>query len=110
MSNSLAIAGNTHALKDETGQRARPFTAELRTHLYRGKKARLSSVVGALIAKAESGDIAAIKEIADRIEGKVSSNDTNPVRVYVVKDLTQLLPIDVTPQVVTDQEDTDGQT
>ena len=71
MSNSLAIAGNTHALKDATGQRARPFTAELRTHLYRDSKKRLSAVVGALLSKAEDGDVAAIKEIADRIEGKV---------------------------------------
>ena len=67
----MAIAGNTHALKDATGQRARPFTAELRTHLYRDSKKRLSAVVGALLSKAEDGDIAAIKEIADRIEGKV---------------------------------------
>ena len=67
----MAIAGNTHALKDATGQRARPFTAELRTHLYRDSKKRLSAVVGALLSKAEDGDVAAIKEIADRIEGKV---------------------------------------
>ena len=64
---------------------------------------RLRAACEKLFDKA-GDDVQAFREIADRIEGKVSSNDTNPVKVYVVKDLSQLPPIDVTPTPVDDAE------
>lgn len=66
------MTGNTNAARDSEGQRVRPFSAALRTYLYADKKKRLDAVIGALFVKAESGDVVAIKEIADRIEGKVA--------------------------------------
>ena len=51
-------------------------------------------------------DVQAFREIADRIEGKVASSEQPTVRVVLVKDLTQLVPIDGQAEVITDQQDT----
>jgi hypothetical protein len=50
---------------------ARPFSDTLRTALFTDSRKRMNQVVQALIAKAEDGDVPAIKELADRLEGKV---------------------------------------
>ena len=63
---SLAMRGN------QNNAPGRPFSDTLRTVLFTDKKKRMTAVVHALVAKAEEGDIPAIKEIADRIEGKVA--------------------------------------
>ncbi len=53
---------------------------------------KLRAVAEALIAKAISGDVAAIKEVADRLDGKVAqtiAGDPNaPLSVRSVRDLT----------------------
>ena len=79
---SLAMRGN------QNRSPARSFSDELRTHLFRDERKRLANVVGSLIAKAEEGDIPAIKEIADRIEGKVALQiQSNSVLTVIDADL-----------------------
>lgn len=48
--------------------------------LKRGGKGakRLKTLANALLDKAESGDVAALKELGDRIEGKVPQSVTGP--------------------------------
>ncbi len=51
-----------------------------------GNFKRLRSVAETLIAKAESGDVQAIKEIADRLDGKVAQaiigdDEADPVTI-----------------------------
>lgn len=53
---------------------------------------KLRAVADALIAKAISGDVAAIKEVADRLDGKVAQtiagDPSNPLHVRSARDLT----------------------
>jgi hypothetical protein len=66
----------------------------------------MNSVVHALVAKAEEGDIPAIREIADRIEGKVQSQDaSNNIKVII---LNPSQPVEVKEFI--DAEAIDGQT
>ena len=66
----------------------------------------LRSVATALLAKAQEGDVQAIKEVADRLDGKVAQgiiggdDDDNPVRV--VSRIERVI-------VDADIEDTDGE-
>ena len=66
---------------------------------------RLRAACEKLFDKA-GDDVQAFRELADRIEGKVASNEQQTVRVVLVKDITQLMPIDGQAEVVTDQEHT----
>ena len=115
MDSVTALAQQTKhpMMGNKNSAKGKPWTAALRLALSRkddeGVRA-LNRVADALIKAAIDGDVQAIREIGDRIEGKVSSGDSTPVRVYIVKDTDQLPPIDVTPQVVADQEDADGKT
>ena len=68
----MALSQSIAALGNQNKSPARPFSDTLRTVLFEGGKKRMNAVVHALVAKAEEGDIPAIKEIADRIEGKVA--------------------------------------
>ncbi|MFJ6323325.1 MULTISPECIES: hypothetical protein [unclassified Rhizobium] len=53
---------------------------------------KLRAVADALIAKAITGDVAAIKEVADRLDGKVAQtipdDPSNPLHVRSARDLT----------------------
>src|SRR3990167_7516697 len=71
--NALQKSTHSHSLRgNQNKSAARPFSDTLRTVLFADSKKRMNSVVHALVAKAEEGDIPAIREIADRIEGKVA--------------------------------------
>src|SRR5438445_8043700 len=50
--------------------REKPFTDALRLALLSGGRHRLRSIAEKLAEKAEHGDLAAIREIADRLDGK----------------------------------------
>ena len=50
--------------------RERPFTDTLRVALLSGGRRRLRIIAEKLAEKAEQGDIQAIREIADRLDGK----------------------------------------
>lgn len=61
-------------------------------------KTKLRAVADALVDKAISGDVAAIKEVADRIDGKVpqavvGDDDHDPIGV-VFKTIYEALPKD----------------
>lgn len=53
--------------------KGKAFAGALRRALYEAgtDRERLLDIAEALVAKAESGDLQAIKEIADRLDGKV---------------------------------------
>ena len=57
--------GNTHSSKIN-----RLAADTLRRVLIQEEAIRLRNVTEALVAKAESGDVSAIKEVSDRIDGK----------------------------------------
>src|SRR3990167_1615047 len=70
---ALAVSALSHAMRGNQNKApGRPFSDTLRTVLFTDSKKRMTAVVHALVTKAEEGDIPAIKEIADRIEGKVA--------------------------------------
>lgn len=54
----------------------RPFADALRVAVMRtkGDKVQLARIAEALVRKAARGDVAAIREIADRLDGKVATN------------------------------------
>jgi hypothetical protein len=62
---SEANLGNTHSSKIN-----RLAADTLRRVLIQEEAIRLRNVTEALVAKAESGDVSAIKEVFDRIDGK----------------------------------------
>ena len=49
----------------------KPFRDRLRAELFANDKALLSQIVNALISKALAGDVPAIKEVGDRLDGRV---------------------------------------
>ena len=55
-------------------QRDKPFRDALRMQIADadGDMKRLRKIADALLAKGDAGDVAAIKEIADRLDGKVA--------------------------------------
>ena len=98
---ALAVSALSHAMRGNQNKApGRPFSDTLRTVLFTDKKKRMTAVVHALVAKAEEGDIPAIKEIADRIEGKVSSQEQAQIKIIIHKDMSELQAIDVTASVV----------
>lgn len=95
---SKAMMGN------QNRSAARPFSDALRTVLYSEKRRSLNAIVHALVRKASEGDMAAIREVADRIEGKVSSQDDSGSLKVIVMRVTDspIQPIDVTAERVPD--------
>lgn len=67
----------------------KPFREALRMELAAAGEDHkaLRSVAGALIAKAATGDVQAIKEIADRLDGKaaqpIENGETGPLELTV---------------------------
>ncbi len=88
--------------------KTRPFKDALRKAVASAGKdgEALKSVALALLSKAQNGDVQAIKEVADRLDGKVAQgiiggdDDDNPVRV--VSRIERVI-------VDADIEDTDGE-
>jgi hypothetical protein len=50
--------------------RQKPFTDALRVALLSGGGHRLRAIAGKLVEKAEGGDLQAIREVADRLDGR----------------------------------------
>ena len=74
-------------------QRDKPFLAALRLEVAEANEdpKRLRRIACALIAKAEEGDIPAIKEIADRLDGRVpqgigGSDELPPIQTEELTD------------------------
>lgn len=70
--------------------RDKPFRDALRKAITRsdGDGRRLDKVATALVAKAATGDVAAIKEIADRLDGRVpqgivGDQEHDPIAVVI---------------------------
>jgi hypothetical protein len=76
--------GNQEA-KKANHKKPRIITQKLIARLQDADGAALDRVVAALLAKAQEGDVPAIKEVLDRVEGKVpqavvgGDDDDNPV-------------------------------
>jgi hypothetical protein len=77
--------GNTHSSKIN-----RLASETLKRVLVQEEAIRLRQVTEALVAKAEGGDVSAIKEIFDRIDGKVvqenkiTGDSNEPVTIKIV--------------------------
>ena len=113
---AIAMRGN------QNKSPGRPFSDTLRTVLFTDSKKRMTAVVHALVAKAEEGDIPAIKEIADRIEGKValqiqSSSTLTVIDADLLREaghlLTQIgctpIPLEIVdPEALQEVEDNDS--
>lgn len=82
---SEANKGNAHSSKNN-----RLLNETLKRRLLQEDAIRANKIVEALIAKAEDGDLTAIKEVFDRIEGKavakteLSGNDGAPMVMKVI--------------------------
>lgn len=82
---SEANRGNTHSSKIN-----RLAADTLKRVLIQEEAIRLRTVTEALVTKAEGGDVSAIKEIFDRIDGKVvqenqiSGNPDQPLEIKIV--------------------------
>ena len=73
-----APLGNKNATKTKV------WSDAIRRAVMQGKK--LDSLANAIITAAEGGDIAALKEIGDRLEGKVSqtiSGEDGPIELVI---------------------------
>lgn len=79
-----APEGNTNSSKSN-----RLWGDTIRRAIAQSDAERLRRIADALLAKAEEGDLAAIKELGDRLDGKASQSVTvggdqdNPVRATV---------------------------
>jgi len=67
-------------------QRDKPFRDALRVVIADNDFRRLRKIAVALVSRAEKGDVAAIKEIADRLDGRVpqaigGSDDLPPIGI-----------------------------
>jgi hypothetical protein len=71
-----------------SSNREKPFNEALRIAL-RGDPLRLRRIADRLAEKAEGGDIAAIREIADRLDGRpvaqTHNNDDGELRIVIRK-------------------------
>lgn len=73
-----APIGNKNAVKNKI------WSDAIRRAVLQGKK--LDSLANAIITAAEGGDIAALKEIGDRLEGKVTqtiAGENGPVELVI---------------------------
>lgn len=73
-------------------QRDKPFRDALRMEIADAgeDRKRLRRVASALLAKAEEGDVQAIREVADRIDGKVpqgigGTDELDPIRLEKIE-------------------------
>lgn len=82
MSKRGAQLGNKNATKGKL------WADALRMELAQDKK-RIRRLVSALLDKAESGDISALKEIGDRLDGKAAQEvvgaDGGPITVEIIR-------------------------
>lgn len=72
MAKSGGQAGNKNASHDK------PWSNALRRALLEGNGKKLRAVADQLVAKAESGDVQAIKEIGDRLDGRPAQTIQGP--------------------------------
>lgn len=77
---------------NDNARQGRIWRDTLRRALLAENGKKLRSIADALVAKAEDGDVAAIKEIGDRIDGKVAQPvgigqdpDAGPVEIQRVE-------------------------
>src|SRR3990172_2448104 len=107
----------THSLRMQGNQNAaKPFrlVSDMLRKIALQEPEKLRKACRKLYAKASAGDVQAFRELADRVEGKVHSQDAqNQIKIIIAKDLSMFAAI-VDPgqeviegqsQVVTDQED-----
>ena len=102
----LSLRTKGAPLGNQNGAKPNRIVSDMLKRIAAQNPQKLRAACEALFEKAKT-DSVAFRELADRLEGKVSSTDSSPVRVYIVKDTDQLPPLDVTPQVVTDQDVTE---
>jgi hypothetical protein len=92
--------------------REKPFNDALRIAL-RGDPLRLRRIAEKLAEKAEDGDLAAIRELADRLDGKPaqaqvhSDADGGPLRV-ILRQVADV--IGAAPPMLIEHDDGDGET
>jgi hypothetical protein len=79
--------------------REKPFTDVLRVALLSGGGRRLRIIADKLAEKAEQGDIQAIREIADRLDGKpvqaIERHDARPIRLRSDAELLEIIQGDL---------------
>jgi phage I-like protein len=68
--------------------KSKPFKDALQRLLAKADGQELENIAAALMAKASIGDVAAIKEVADRMDGKVpqaviGDNEHDPISVII---------------------------
>lgn len=68
--------GNQEAKKADH-KKPRIITQKLIARLQASEGAAMDRLIGALIAKAQEGDVPAIREVMDRVEGKVAQTVEN---------------------------------
>jgi len=77
-----APVGNTNATK------GKPWIAAINRALAQGDANRLRNIAEKLINKAEEGDMMALKEIGDRLDGKsiqgISGPDGEPLVINII--------------------------
>jgi hypothetical protein len=75
--------------------KAKPFADMLRVALLSGGGRRLRIIADKLVEKAEQGDIQAIREIGDRLDGKavqaIERDDARPIRQYCDRELLEII-------------------
>lgn len=82
------MAGAPQGNKNAAGPRERAFSDAVRREALAKDGARLRKMAEKLLDKAEGGDVTALREAADRIEGKVpqaiTGADGGPVQIQEV--------------------------
>ena len=100
-SHSLRMQGNQNA--------AKPFrlVSDMLRKIALQEPEKLRKACRKLYAKAAAGDVQAFRELADRVEGKVQSQDAqNQIKIIIAKDLSMFTAI-VQPE--SSQEVLEGQ-
>lgn len=89
MADSGGQPGNKNATKNKVWEET------LRRALLANDGEKLRSIAEKLIEKAEGGDVSALREIGDRIDGKakqqieVSGDDENPLVAKIVREVVK---------------------
>jgi hypothetical protein len=76
--------GNMNAAKDKT----KLWADTIRRAVVQNDAVRLRAIVEAMVTKAEEGDMAAIKEIGDRLDGKAQQSIDADVRGNIILQLS----------------------
>jgi hypothetical protein len=110
------MAGNNGVRRGE--QRDKPFREALRMEIAAAGEnfKRLRVVARALLAKAETGDVSAIREIGDRLDGKPAQAlehtgaDGGAIELDHMVDVTKLSPEELTliERIMSQSEDNGG--